>query len=191
MTLVACGRDDPPPPAAEPARPAPAAAPAPPRMADDAPRAVSTASAHAGFEQPGALPYQIPGWTLSQHAGVKAYEMDVDTASAADGHASFRIHRTQPQVYGTISQTIDVSALAGKKVELRARVKVADVGKEGWMLFIDSSGSRESTTVSGSADWREVTVSMTLPAGAKTASIGAMLLDGGTAWLDDVRLTEP
>lgn len=143
--------------------------------------------ANPGFEQP-ASGDRIPGWTLSQHAGVQAYEMGIDHASAAEGKASFRMQRLRVQVYGAITQQLDAATLAGKTVELTAKVRTKDVGPRGWMVSLDAAGSRASALASGTSDWHEVQVRAKVPAGTKTVTVGAMLRDAGTGWLDDVRL---
>ena len=148
----------------------------------------SIAVANAGFEEPG-TPNRIPGWTLSQHAGVQAYEMTQDATAPFAGGASFRIRRTQPQIYGLIFQEVPVEAYAGKTLELSAMAKTADVGPQGWVLYIDVPGGRETAAPqTGTTDWHDVRVRVKVPDGARQVSIGAMLLDGGTAWLDDVKL---
>ena len=144
--------------------------------------------ANAGFEEPGA-PNRIPGWTLSQHAGVAAYEMTEDTTTPFAGAASFRLRRTRPQVFGLLFQEVPIDPYAGKTIELSAMARTADVGPLGWVIYIDMPGGRETATpLTGTADWRSVRVRVKVPAGTHKVSIGAMLLDDGTGWLDDVKL---
>jgi len=144
--------------------------------------------ANAGFEEPGA-PNRIPGWTLSQHAGVAAYEMAEDATTPFAGLASFRMRRTRPQVFGLLFQEVPIDPYAGKTVELSAMARTADVGPLGWVLYIDVPGGRETAApLTGTTDWRAVRVRVKVPADTHQVSIGAMLLDSGTAWLDDVKL---
>jgi hypothetical protein len=144
--------------------------------------------ANAGFEEPGA-PNRIPGWTLSQHAGVAAYEMTEDAAAPFAGLASFRLHRTRPQVFGLLFQEVPVDPYAGKTIELSAMARTADVGPLGWVVYIDVPGSRETAApLTGTTDWQTVRARVKVPAGTHQISIGAMLLDSGTGWLDDVTL---
>jgi len=144
--------------------------------------------ANAGFEEPGA-PNRIPGWTLSQHAGVAAYEMTEDATTPFAGAASFRLRRTRPQVFGLLFQEVPIDPDAGKTLELSAMARTADVGPLGWVIYIDIPGGRETATpLTGTTDWRAVRVRVKVPAGTHKVSIGAMLLDGGTGWLDDVKL---
>ena len=144
--------------------------------------------ADAGFEEPGA-PNRIPGWTLSQHAGVAAYEMTEDATTPFAGQASFRMRRIRPQVFGLLFQEVPIDPYAGKTLELSAMARTADVGPLGWVLYIDVPGGREmAAPLTGTTDWRAVRVRVKVPPDAHQVSIGAMLLDGGTGWLDDVKL---
>ena len=145
--------------------------------------------ANAGFEEPGAA-NRIPGWTLSQHAGVAAYEMTEDAANPFAGAASFRLRRTQRQVFGLLFQEVPIDPYAGKTLELSAMARTADVGPLGWVVYIDVPGGRETATpLTGTTDWQSVRVRVNVPAGTHRVSIGAMLLDSGTGWLDDVKLS--
>ncbi|HEX3122250.1 MAG TPA: hypothetical protein VHQ21_03035 [Rhodanobacteraceae bacterium] len=154
-----------------------------------APRVIaSIAVANAGFEEPGA-PNRIPGWTLSQHAGVAAYEMTEDATAPFAGRASFRMRRTERQVFGLLFQEIPIDPYAGKTLELSAMARTADVGPLGWALYVDVPGGREmAAPLTGTTDWHAVRVRVKVPADAHQVSIGAMLLDAGTGWLDDVKL---
>ena len=144
--------------------------------------------ANAGFEEPGA-PNRIPGWTLTQHAGVAAYEMTEDATTPFAGAASFRLRRTRPQVFGLLFQEVPIDPYAGKTLELSAMARTADVGPLGWVIYIDMPGGRETATpLTGTTDWRAVRVRVKVPDGTHKISVGAMLLDGGTGWLDDVKL---
>lgn len=144
--------------------------------------------ANAGFEEAGS-PDRIPGWTLSQHAGAQAYEMTQDATAPFAGSASFRMRRTRNQVYGLLSQEIAVDSFAGKTIELTAMARTADVGPLGWVIYIDMPGGREtSDALTGTSDWRAMHVRAKVPPDAHKISIGVLLLDAGTGWLDDVQL---
>jgi len=143
---------------------------------------------NAGFED-AAGPGGLPGWTLSQHAGVHAYEATRDTQTPFAGAASLRLHRVHEQVFGSISQDVSVGAWAGRMLELSAMARTDQVGPEGWMLSVDGPGLREmSPALSGTTGWQPMRVRIQLPAGIQKITIGAILLDAGSGWLDDVRL---
>jgi hypothetical protein len=131
----------------------------------------------------------IPGWTTLQHAGPQSYEMVIDPDGAYAGHGSFRMTRTQDQVYGTLSQDVAIAGAAGETIELSAMVKTKDVGPEGWKLMISGDRVHElSPAATGTSDWHRVSVRVQLPAATTGLTVGVTLLDKGSGWMDDVQL---
>jgi len=133
----------------------------------------------------------IPGWNELQHAGEKSYEMRIESDGAFNGHGSFHMTRTHEQVYGSLSQDVNVSRFAGKTVELSAMLKSRDVGKKGWRLMLNGNapGSlKYSPALTGTTDWQRQSVSLRLAPQVRTLTLGATLLDAGEGWLDDVEL---
>ena len=134
----------------------------------------------------------IPGWTLTHHAGVGGYKASLDQNDPAQGKTSLRFERVAPQVYGDMMMRLDLSKYAGKTIELSAMLKCADVGPKGWKLFINanqpgtlaySPGIKETTA------WQKQSVRLKLPAqGAGDVTVGVTLEDAGTGWADDVHL---
>ena len=151
------------------------------------------ALANPGLEAAPQTAGEIEGWQLSQHSGPPSYQFEIDRNEHAEGAASLRIRRTREQVYGMVAQTVPISAFAGRTIELSAQMKTEDVGRGGWQLSLTFAGGgpnprRESTPLTGTQGFRKVTISAQVPPGAAEAEIGAILLDRGTVWLDDVRL---
>lgn len=148
---------------------------------------------NADFELPMAG-LRIPGWSRTQHAGVRAYVVERDAERFAHGKHSIRMRRTTEQAYGMISQVVEAADLAGKPVELTAKLKTAEVGKKGWvmkMTFLRYSAIIDqvrATPVTGDAEWTEVAIRKDVPAGTTAIEIGFLLLDRGTGWADDVHL---
>lgn len=186
LLLVACGKSAPPAPPA-------AAKSVPPAPAAKAAAATSQSSGtlvNADFEQP-AAEGSIPGWAMSQHAGPRSYEMRVDTVDPYAGHASFHMTRTQPQVYGSLTQSLDAAAYAGKTVELSAMLKTRGVGPRGWGLFVsaDVPGALErSPGLTGDNGWTKDAVRLSVPGNARRLTVGVSLRDAGDGWMDDVTL---
>jgi len=150
--------------------------------------------ANAGFEE-AAEKTGVANWIFRQHAGPTAYEIGVDTQDPAEGKASFRIHRTQQQVFGSISQLVALPDAVGKTLHLHAKVKTADVSGGQWMLTLSFLGSgsgiveqTRSSGVDGTTGWRDLDVEAVVPTRATRVMIGASLGGDGTAWMDDVRL---
>lgn len=186
LLLVACGKSAPPAPPAT-AKSVPAA---PTAKAAQAASQVNGTLANADFEQ-AATEGSIPGWTMSQHAGPRSYEMRVDTVDPYAGHASFHMTRTQPQVYGSLTQSLDAGTYAGKTVELSAILKTHGVGPRGWGLFVsaDVPGVLErSPGLTGDNGWTKDTVRLNVPGNARRLTVGVSLRDAGEGWMDDVEL---
>jgi hypothetical protein len=164
-----------------------------PGVAGSRPHPPSVAGApgivNGDFEQT-AADGSIPGWLQTQHAGEKSYEMRIDAEGAYQGH-SFHMIRTHAQVYGTLTQNVDVSAYAGKTVELSAMLKSRGVGPDGWKLLVNGNlaGTLEySPGVTGTTDWQRQSVKLKLPAGARRLTAGVTLLDAGEGWADNIEL---
>ncbi len=142
---------------------------------------------NGGFEQ-ASSDGSIPGWTTEQHAGPVSYEMVVDDQGTYADHGSFRMTRSHDEVYGALTQDIVVDK-AGGVVELSAMLRSRDVGPKGWGLMISIPRLREfSPKLTGTSDWQRVTVRATLPPGTSSVTIGVILLDGGSGWMDDVQV---
>jgi hypothetical protein len=142
------------------------------------------------FEQPGSGS-AIPGWQYVHHAGVDAYTVSLDTDSPAQGKASAKMKRTQPQVYGTLSQLVSMKGNEGKTVRVTARMKSDSVGEKGWKLFMSARGLHGnvySEPMTGTTPWKEVRIEAKMPPGVDQLNLGATLLDAGTGWVDDVQV---
>lgn len=146
-----------------------------------------------GFEQPmaGIL---IPGWSRTQHAGVRAYEVKTDSNDVSEGKHSISMRRTTDQVWGMIMQRVEGKELAGKPIELRAMLKSAAAGKGGWvmvMTFRNYSNMLDqvrSAPMIGDTKWTEVVLKGLAPPTTNAVDVSFMLLDEGTGWADHVRL---
>lgn len=145
---------------------------------------------NADFEQT-ANDGSIPGWDVSQHAGTKAYEVRIEADGAFQGHGSLRMTRTHEQVYGSVSQRVAAKSLVGRAIEFSAMLRTRDVGARGWKLFI--SGNAPGTLayshgVTGTSGWQRQTVRLTVAPNVRDLSVGVILLDGGTGWMDNAEL---
>jgi hypothetical protein len=137
------------------------------------------------------------GWTPSQHIGETAYEIAIDSKQPAEGKQSFRIARLSDQVYGMISQRILLPKDSiGGTLSFSAMLRTKAVGPGGSLLLanlLDRSGNMlaqiRSIPLSGDNSWRRISVTMSVPANAYAIEPAFILLDGGTAWIDDVRLS--
>ncbi|HST27181.1 MAG TPA: hypothetical protein VLK26_02295 [Rudaea sp.] len=164
--------------------------PAPAFGNSTAPQASGAAMVNADFEQTGADD-DVPGWNKTQHAGPPSYLMRIDPVDAYAGHGSFRMTRTSPQVFGSLTQTLDARTYAGKTVEFSAMLKSKGVGPGGWKLFVDADlpGTLVySQGLTGDTAWKSESVRLKVPAVAHQLTVGVTLLDAGDGWMDDVAL---
>ena len=149
---------------------------------------------NAGFEEAGDTRNPVPGWRLNQHAGAPAYDMSIDTETAASGRASFRMRRLTPQFYGSIAQQVAIpKGRSGRSAVLSARMKTRDVGRKGWVLvmtIVGADGNRQvrAEPLTGTHEFTDVSIRAKLADDAQAVEVSALLLDEGTAWLDDVHL---
>jgi hypothetical protein len=146
--------------------------------------------ANPGFEQ-SADGEDIPGWQFSQHAGPKSFAIGLDGSEPAEGKFSLRMTRTQPQVYGSVTQTLPLKGYVGKTVRVSAKMKSDGVGEKGWKLFMAARGQRTvvySDAVTGTTPWKDVSVEVKITPEVDQLLVGATLLDAGTGWIDDVQV---
>lgn len=145
------------------------------------------------FEKP-VVGKRIPGWSRTQHAGIGAYVVSTDSKDFAHGKHSISMRRTTEQVYGLIMQRVQSKDLGGKQIELSAMLKTAEVGKLGWVMVMTFKNHGNildqvrATPMSGDTDWTEVVLKAKAPPTANMIELGFLLMDGGTAWADHVRL---
>jgi hypothetical protein len=137
---------------------------------------------------------RIPGWSRTQHAGVRAYEVTNDTKSFDKGKSSIRMLRTTEQAYGLIMQQLETPGLAGKTVELVAAVKGEEVGEKGWVMVLTFKNHSNilneirAEPVTGTTKWTDLKITKVAPPETTHIEVGFMLLDGGAGWADNVRL---
>lgn len=156
----------------------------------------NTVLLNPGFEEPLDTSGSRLGWQLSQHAGVPAYEMGFDKQVFSEGKQSYKIKRVVYQVFGQVSQKIRAPKAIGKTLEYSAMLRTQDVGELGWMLvvdFLDIEGylvkQIRSKPLTGTTKWQRVGVKHTVPPRTFKINVGATLLDAGTGWIDDAKIS--
>ena len=106
--------------------------------------------------------------------------------------------RLSPNGFGTLMQTTDAVAHAGKRLRLKADVRTESVIRWAglWMrvdaekyrtLTFDNMGNRP---INGTRDWRTYEVVLDVPPESVTISFGVLLAGSGKVWLDNVRFEE-
>lgn len=145
------------------------------------------------FEDSDTRPEQ---WLTTQHAGALAYEFVIDATDSANARNSLRVTRTQQQIYGLVSQGVDLPKAVGpRRLRFSAWMKTREVGDKGWMLMINFNRSRaviieqvRSRPLSGTNDWQLVQIEQDLPEKTTSVTAGAMLLAEGSGWVDAMDL---
>lgn len=135
-------------------------------------------------------------WTVSQHAGKKAYKYELDTDVFSQGKQSFRIEQYTDQAYGLVKQTSVLPGTENRNVIFTAMLKADDVDSgKGWRLVLNcrAENSRvlkqyQSESLDGTTDWKKVTLEGEIPEGTVKFDAGIMLQSQGTGWVDDVYL---
>jgi hypothetical protein len=132
-------------------------------------------------------------WGCSMHADPSSFRFSVETDPRSKVR-SLRIERIKKEPWAIASQTIQVGALAGKRVRLTVAVLAEEVeGKgAGPMLIIQGVGGHTiadaQQLLPRTPGWRQVSVELDVIAGAQAVEIGLLLEGGGVARFDDVRL---
>lgn len=167
------------------------------------PSGMPAAAVNLDFEAPPG-PLGLPqGWDQSgatPPTGGEGYEIVVDRDAPHGGAASGRIRLTgEIQSFGTLTQAIAADAWRGKRVRLSGwlRTQGVDTGFAGLWLRIDPASGSGGTVwfdnmsdrgVKGTTGWKRYQVVLDAPKKAGNIAFGALLVGGGTVWVDDLEL---
>ncbi|MCE9576964.1 MAG: erythromycin esterase family protein [Deltaproteobacteria bacterium] len=114
---------------------------------------------------------------------------------AHGGATSLRVHDPAGTFAGA-GRGLDAIALRGKRVRLHAWIKTDGVTAPGWAglwLRVDGGATHVFDNMvgrglTGTEAWREASVSVDVPADGVGLVLGPLVVGGGTAWFDDLRL---
>jgi len=135
-------------------------------------------------------------WFSSQHAGVTAYNFQVDNTVAHTGKSSFKVHQFRDQVYGMVRQHVRLPKPNNKTFVFTAMLKTKDIiAGDGWRLVVNCRAEDgyinkqyQSEPITGTKDWTKVELKGLIPEGTVKLEAGIMLQSLGTGWVDDVDL---
>jgi len=160
----------------------------------EAPVAPLVALRNAGFEAPARPGERCPiEWSCSMHADPDAFRFVRDTAAPAEGTASLCIERVTREPWAVASQSVQAAALRGRKARLIMRMRGEGLTGPGAGPFLLVHGPvgvllhDERVALLG-PKWERRTLEFTIPEQAMSIDVGATLLGGGRACIDDVRL---
>jgi len=165
-------------------------APEPPRK--------PAAAVNLDFEAPPGEHSLSQGWDqhgVTPPSGGEGYEIKADREVAHGGRASGRIRlvNEHTHTFGTLTQAIAADAFRGKRVRLSGWLRTRDVdsGFAGLWLRIDPALGFDNMSdrgVKGTTEWSRYEVVLDVPKEAENVVFGALLVGGGTAWVDDLEL---
>jgi C-terminal processing protease CtpA/Prc len=146
---------------------------------------------------------QIPeGWHSPTSGGGYAAELIEENPKTGKRAALLRSIPATPDKaapFGNLMQSVDATALRGRRVRFRAAVRIeganAAARAQLW-LRVDRSGSQTgyfdnmSDRPITSGEWRYYEIAGDIDDDAVSVNLGMMLMGAGRAWLDDVSLTD-
>jgi hypothetical protein len=136
------------------------------------------------------------GWSLAG-SNPTSYRTGVDKATAYEGRPSAYLQSNAPAVdgFGTMMQSIDAAAYAGKRVRLRASVESQDVSSwAGMWMRVDKQqtavafDNMQDRAITGTHPWNTYDVVLDVPRDATSISFGVLLTGGGKVWVNHVTL---
>ena len=140
---------------------------------------------------------ELPCWRLTSNLPENYYTVSQDREEAFSGESSARIDSVSSNAqFGTLSQTINAAAFAGKRVEFSAFLKFEDVsrGVSLWVIATDAAGnitvSQRLNWVPGTFDWHSRNIIVDVPIESVALSLAVNILGEGTLWVDDARIVD-
>jgi hypothetical protein len=137
------------------------------------------------------------GWSLAGSTP-QDYDTTVDPAVTYAGRPSVRIATVYPpRGSGTLMRAVGAEPYRGKRVRLTGaiRARAAVSGASLWIGVDDPCGrvvtidnARDRAVRGTTAEWRRQDIVLDVAPNAVQISFGLLLVGGGTAWANDVRL---
>jgi C-terminal processing protease CtpA/Prc len=135
----------------------------------------------------------VTGWSEfgTQGAFRVGEDRTLKHSGAASGHVTAR--SAAPIGFGAFGQSIRADNYRGKRVRFSAYVRTREVGGNGagiWMRVDGNGGTlqfdnMQSRTITGTTDWKLVSVVLDVPSDAIGITFGLRLSGRGEAWIDD------
>jgi hypothetical protein len=134
-------------------------------------------------------------WQLTSNLPQSFYTVIQDKEQVFSGESSARIESMSSRAqFGTLSQTINASAFAGKRIEFSAFVRLEGVvrGVSLWVLATDAAGgitvSQRLDWIPGSLDWHSRNIVVDVPVQSVALTYAFNILGEGTLWVDAARV---
>lgn len=130
---------------------------------------------------------------------VQARQLSVDLESASSDERGqvLKVSGTEPNASAMIRQALDLGPTGFSGATLRGRIRTSDIatsatlfatleGPEG-RIFMDDMRDR---VVAGDTEWQEYSIQIPAAEDARSLTVGALVIGPGTAWFDDLELTQ-
>lgn len=141
---------------------------------------------------------RFPGWRALEHNTGNSYSFTADRSVLHSAPSSARIQRYGKEFYGLLEQRVKIAPeWVGKTMRLSGFLKtVGATGQGGGFTLQARSGDdsilahdhMDDRRVRGDQPWKSYSILLKLPPGTSFLSVGAMLEDDGTLWVDDLAL---
>ncbi len=132
------------------------------------------------------------GWMLVNNSDRATFAIDGKTRK--EGKRSLHLSKTGGPPFDLVRNDL-LDLPRGKKIKISALVKAKDAGRAILKFYIyGADGSTlnrniDVAVVTGSSSrWKELDRTFDLPAGARTAAVMFLMIQGGDVWLDDVQV---
>ena len=95
---------------------------------------------------------------------------------------------------GTYMESFPADAYRGKRVRISGYLRSADASSASFWLRVDGPGGMQAfdnmanRALTGTRDWTPFAIVLDVPADARMLNTGLLLIGGGTAWADDLRI---
>src|SRR5688572_32210975 len=127
------------------------------------------------------------------------FEVGLDSDVKRGGRSSAYIRTLTRKVlanqFGVLTQTVRADAYRGSRVRLSGWLRTSDVTGGGASLWLRSDGlglqpfdNMEVRRLTGTEDWREVSIVADIPEDAVGMAFGVIMVSPGILWADDLRL---
>jgi hypothetical protein len=134
------------------------------------------------------------GWTVAGN-NPEGYDIGSDTLAPHGGRRSGMVQwtpRAKPDQFATLMQTVSADSFRGKRVRLRAFVRVENVAEyAGLWLRLDGPerivgfDNMSERPVVGSRDWARYSIVLDVPGETLRVAFGVNLRGRGQVWIDD------
>lgn len=134
-------------------------------------------------------------WLQSTNLPENYYTVDQDQDEVFAGKSSVRFgSNSENAQWGSLWQSINAAAYAGKRVEFSAFLKFQDAapGVSLYVMTTDANGvitgGGRLDWISGSMDWHSRSLVLDIPSDSAALTYAFNILGQGTLWVDDARI---